>query len=83
MLLNYISIYVIIKLDYYLFNIFKDVSKMKKYLIDHINKMESILKESSENVDLSKIKKEHLVQIQFLQHERLIHFLVTFYLQFC
>lgn len=63
MLLNYISIYVIIKLDYYLFNIFKDVSKMKKYLIDHINKMESILKESSENVDLSKIKKEHLVQI--------------------
>ena len=54
------------------------MSSLKKYLIDHLNKMESILKEPSENIDISKIKKEHLIQIQFLQHERLIHFFVTF-----
>ena len=48
---------------------------MKKYLYDYIKEIDDLLKDSK------KITKEdienHLIKIQFFQHERLIHLIVT------
>lgn len=48
---------------------------MKKYLYDYIKEIDDLLKDSK------KITKEdidnHLVKIEFFQHERLIHLIVT------
>ena len=50
---------------------------MKKYLDQYIAMLESLL--ASGNIqDFEYLKSEHIKQIQFIQHERLIHFLVTF-----
>jgi len=49
---------------------------MRKYLTDYLIYVESRLK-SCQNNELESILKEHLDKIQFMQHERLIHFLVT------
>lgn len=48
---------------------------MKKYFSEYIASMLSALED--ENSDFEKLKREILVKIQFMQHERLIHFLVT------
>lgn len=49
---------------------------MKKYLDQYIKMLEKLLKDGNiENFEYIKI--EHVKQIQFIQHERLIHFLVT------
>ena len=43
---------------------------------EHIHKIDNIIKTGNrKNID--KIMEEHLIKIQFYQHERLIHFLVT------
>ena len=43
---------------------------------EHISKIDTIINEkNSKNID--KIIEEHLIKIQFYQHERLVHFLVT------
>ncbi len=47
---------------------------MKKYLYDYINQIDQLLKEKK--IDVKLIDK-HLLKIQFFQHERLIHLLVT------
>ena len=47
---------------------------MKKYLYNYIENIDSKIKEN--NIS-EKIKKEHLVKINFFQHERLIHLIVT------
>lgn len=48
---------------------------MGKYFKDYISYLLSALKDDSS--DFSAIKDELLVKIGFMQHERLIHFLVT------
>lgn len=48
---------------------------IKKYFSEYIAAMLSALED--ENSDFEKLKREILVKIQFMQHERLIHFLVT------
>ena len=48
---------------------------MGKYFRDYINSMLAALE--NEDSDFPELKKEILVKIQFMQHERLIHFLVT------
>ena len=49
---------------------------LKKYLEQYIAMLEKFLQEGKiSNFDY--IKSEHIKQIQFVQHERLIHFLVT------
>lgn len=48
---------------------------MKKYFSEYIAAM--LLALEDENSDFASIKRELLVKIQFMQHERLIHFLVT------
>ena len=50
---------------------------MKKYLYDYIKETEDIL---NSNKKLSEeIVENHLIKIQFFQHERLIHLLVTLF----
>ncbi|MGI5970429.1 MAG: hypothetical protein ACOX7P_01720 [Oscillospiraceae bacterium] len=49
---------------------------MKKRILAYRRKIDNILKEGSER-DWDKLLSEHLVQISFFQHERLIHLIVT------
>ncbi len=54
---------------------------MRKYLYDYIKSIDDLL-EKEKNIKEDVIK-EHLIKIQFFQHERLIHLLVTlFYVMF-
>lgn len=50
---------------------------MRKYLNDYIKYIDEELE--NKNTDLERLKKEHLIKIQFFQHERLIHLLVTLF----
>lgn len=50
---------------------------MKKELTAYMQKMDEILKESSPDSDWESICREHLVHIQFFQHERFVHLIVT------
>ena len=47
---------------------------MKKYLYDYIKYIDDVIKE---NKITDEIIKEHLIKIQFFQHERFIHLCVT------
>jgi hypothetical protein len=49
---------------------------MKKYLDEYIAMLEKLLKDGKIS-NFEYIKSEHIKQVQFIQHERLIHFLVT------
>ena len=49
---------------------------MRKYLTEYLIYIENRL-ESCQSDELEAILREHLDKIQFMQHERLIHFLVT------
>ncbi len=49
---------------------------MRKYLTEYLAKLEAQLA-SGEDLDYAELERSHLIMIQFMQHERLIHFLVT------
>lgn len=49
---------------------------MRKYLTEYLAKLEAELA-SGEALDYEELERSHLIMIQFMQHERLIHFLVT------
>lgn len=49
---------------------------MRKYLMEYLIYIEKRIENCNEN-ELDDILEEHLSKIQFMQHERLIHFLVT------
>lgn len=49
---------------------------MKKYLTDYLAALEAKLA-SGEALDYDDLERSHLIMIQFMQHERLVHFLVT------
>lgn len=51
---------------------------MAKYLRDYVKYIDDILK-SKKDIDLDLLMNEHLIKIQFFQHERLIHLLVTLF----
>ncbi|MBQ7783331.1 MAG: hypothetical protein IJ368_05115 [Oscillospiraceae bacterium] len=48
---------------------------MGNYIKTYMRSVENALEDSS--TDFEALKREHLVQIEFIQHERLIHLLVT------
>ncbi|MBP5684552.1 MAG: hypothetical protein J6X02_04780 [Bacilli bacterium] len=50
---------------------------MKIYLLNYIKEIDELL-ESNEKIDKDLINK-HLIKINFFQHERLIHLLVTLF----
>ena len=47
---------------------------MKKYLYNYVNSIDEIIKNNSVTKE---IIEEHLIKINFFQHERLIHLIVT------
>ena len=50
---------------------------LKKYLSEYLKLIDNILSSKPENTDIGRLKSEHLTKISFMQHERLVHFLVT------
>lgn len=50
---------------------------MRKRILSYRNKIDNLLKENSSQTDWESVCEEHLIQIGFFQHERLIHLLVT------
>ncbi|MCI8408040.1 MAG: hypothetical protein HFJ09_02055 [Lachnospiraceae bacterium] len=51
---------------------------MKKRLLDFLNNTDELLNNSNyTNEEWIEIKREHLTQLSFFQHERLIHLIVT------
>ncbi|MBP5580908.1 MAG: hypothetical protein J6X85_03810 [Ruminococcus sp.] len=48
---------------------------MGGYIKTYMKNVENALKDDS--TDLDELKRQHLVQLQFIQHERLVHLLVT------
>lgn len=49
---------------------------MRKRLHAYINEMDAILRDTRGR-NLQKVLEEHLIQIRFFQHERLVHLIVT------
>lgn len=50
---------------------------MKNYLKNYIKEIDHLL--NNKQTDFQKLKEEHLIKIQFFQHERLIHLIVTLF----
>lgn len=48
---------------------------MGGYITTYMKAVEAALE--NENTDFETLKREHLVQIEFIQHERLVHLMVT------
>ena len=50
---------------------------MRKRLTDYRKRIDELLEGGGEDVDWEEAIAEHLVQVSFFQHERLVHLLVT------
>ncbi|MBQ3783275.1 MAG: hypothetical protein II838_07530 [Lachnospiraceae bacterium] len=50
---------------------------MKKRILEYRERIDKLLEQEDENIDYDEVLKEHLTQIAFFQHERLIHLIVT------
>ena len=50
---------------------------MRKYLTEYLKALETKLADADAALDYAELEQSHLIMIGFMQHERLIHFLVT------
>ncbi len=50
---------------------------MRKRILEYLNRINQALAEGGPATDWDALLEEHLVQIRFFQHERLIHLIVT------
>ena len=50
---------------------------MKERILNYRNRIDNLINVNSEETDWDRVISEHLIQIGFFQHERLIHWLVT------
>ena len=50
---------------------------MKKRILDYRGKIDNLLEKNAPDTDWEAVLSEHLVQIGFFQHERLVHLIVT------
>lgn len=50
---------------------------MRKRMTNYMKKIDEVLSVEKAQTDYEKLCAEHLIQIQFFQHERLIHLIVT------
>ncbi len=50
---------------------------MKKQILDYIKAIKGILAEDKPGTDWKEVAVRHLIKIEFYQHERLIHLIVT------
>ena len=56
---------------------------MKKRILDYRGKIDNLLEKNAPDTDWEAVLSEHLVQIGFFQHERLVHLLVTLAFALC
>lgn len=49
---------------------------MKKRILAYLDRVDTILKENKKDTDWDDVLREHLIQVSFFQHERLVHLLV-------
>lgn len=49
---------------------------MRKYLTEYLEKLEALLRDGNQSLDYATLRERHLLMIQFMQHERLVHLLV-------
>lgn len=57
---------------------------MRKYLTKYLKELEALLaQEHDSDFDYEALLRSHLNMIQFMQHERLVHFLVTMLFAIC
>lgn len=52
---------------------------MIKYLRDHIDAINVLLKAGNKSVDFDVVRDLHIAKIAYFQHERLIHLLITLF----
>ena len=50
---------------------------MKERILNYRNRIDNLISVNSEETDWDRVIEEHLIQIGFFQHERLIHWLVA------
>ena len=50
---------------------------MKERILEYRKRIDKLLEEDNARTDWKKVMDEHLIQVGFFQHERLIHLLVT------
>ena len=50
---------------------------MTEYLTEYMEQVQKRLENCEDSSELDDIMNEHLLKIQFMQHERIVHFLVT------
>ena len=50
---------------------------MANYAVKYVKKMDGYLNEPHTQEDVADVMKDHLIKIQFFQHERLVHLIVT------
>lgn len=50
---------------------------MKKRIVGYRGRIDALLAQSPEGADWDAVLQEHLTQVSFFQHERLIHLIVT------
>lgn len=49
---------------------------MKERILGYLDRIDTVLKEDKADTDWNAVMEEHLIQVSFFQHERLIHLLV-------
>ena len=50
---------------------------MKERIVGYRKRMDALLAQPPEGIDWDAVLREHLTQVSFFQHERLIHLIVT------
>lgn len=50
---------------------------MKKRILTYMKYIDDVLADENGSYDYEQIRKEHLIQLKFFMHERLVHLLVT------
>lgn len=50
---------------------------MRKRILEYRKRIDKLLIEENNDIDWKEVLEEHITQISFFQHERLIHLLVT------
>lgn len=56
---------------------------MKERIVNYLNYIDELLNKNDADYDYNKLIKEHLIQIGFFMHERLIHLIVTVIFAVC
>lgn len=50
---------------------------MKRRILDYMKHIDELLAADAPDTDWEEVRKEHLIQVGFFQHERLVHLMVT------